>query len=276
MSGRITKERYKYATIYVDTYSGYSYVNLQKTLSASETVEGKIAFEALCEQHGVKVRGYHADNGIFRAKEWINDCKAKNQGLTFTGVNAHHSNGRAERRIRLLQNLSRSMLIYADRRWGGGAIVHPWPYAMRMANASVNNSPNMQDKFKRSPTDIMFNTYVQMNVKHWYPFACPVYVLDSKLQDEKRIYHKWESRSRVGIYLGHSPLHARNIALVLNMETGLVSPQFHVRFEKTFETIRENPPHHRWLATAGFRSDKRSAVMPTSRGDFVPKSTEGW
>ncbi len=171
MSGRLTKERYKYATIYVDTYSGYSYVNLQKTQSISETIEGKTAFEALCEQHGVRVRSYHADNGIFRAKEWTTDCKAKNQGLTFTGVNAHHSNGRAERRIRLLQDLSRSMLIYADRRWGGGAMVHLWPYAMRMANESVNNSPNMQDKFKRTPMDIMFNTYVQMNVKYWYPFA---------------------------------------------------------------------------------------------------------
>ena len=50
-------------------------------------------------------------------------------------------------------------------------MVHLWPYAMRMANESVNNSPNMQDKFKRTPMDIMFNTYVQMNVKYWYPFA---------------------------------------------------------------------------------------------------------
>ena len=41
MSGRLTKERYKYATIYIDTYSGFSFVNLQKTQSASETVEGK-------------------------------------------------------------------------------------------------------------------------------------------------------------------------------------------------------------------------------------------
>jgi len=92
--------------------------------------------------------------------------------------------------------------------------------------------------------------------------------LGSKLQNDKRIYNKWESRSKVGIYLGHSPLHARNIALVLNMDTGLVSPQFHVRFDKSFETI-EKPPHHRWLAMAGFTGDKRSAVTLTSQGDFV-------
>jgi len=116
---RLTKERYKYATVYVDSYSGYSYIHLLKTQSVTEKGEGQHTFEAFCKQHGIKVRGYHADNGIFKAKDWVNGCKVKQQILTSTGINAHHSHGRAERRIRLLQDLSRSMLIYADRRWGG-------------------------------------------------------------------------------------------------------------------------------------------------------------
>lgn len=42
MVGRLTRERYKYATVYVDTYFGYSYVHLQKTHSAIEsTFEGQ-------------------------------------------------------------------------------------------------------------------------------------------------------------------------------------------------------------------------------------------
>jgi len=139
-----------------------------------------------------------------------------------------------------------------------------------MANESVNNSPNMQDKFKRTPTDIMFNTQVQMNIKHWHPFARPAYVLDNKLQDEKRIYNKWKSGSKVGIYLGHSPLHARNIALILNLETGMVSPQFHVRYDKTFETIKQNAPHHRWLAMAVFQ-----AVTPSSQDASVSNNKRG-
>jgi len=77
MSWRPTKERYKYATVFVDSYSGYSHIHLQKTQSVTETVEGKHTFEAFCEQHGIKVRGYHADNGIFKAKDWVNDCKVK-------------------------------------------------------------------------------------------------------------------------------------------------------------------------------------------------------
>ena len=59
---------------------------------------------------------------------------------------------------------------------------------------------------------------------------------------------KWEPRSRAGIYLYHSPFHAGSVALVLNPETGHVSPQLHVVFDDGFSTgplIREGtiPPN---------------------------------
>jgi len=115
-TGRPAKERYNYTTVYVDTYYGYPYTHMQKTQYITETIEGKHAFEAYCKHHRV----YHADNGTFKAKDWVNDCKVKQQSLIFVGVSAHHNNGRAETRIRLLQDLARSMLIHADRRWAEG------------------------------------------------------------------------------------------------------------------------------------------------------------
>jgi hypothetical protein len=51
-------------------------------------------------------------------------------------------------------------------------------------------------------------------------------------------YHKWKERARVGIYLGTSPLHGRNVALVLDPATGLVSPQHNVRFDLNFDTVK--------------------------------------
>jgi hypothetical protein len=48
---------------------------------------------------------------------------------------------------------------------------------------------------------------------------------------------KWDIRARMGIYLGMSKQHARSFALVLNMETGHVSSQFHVKFDPKFETV---------------------------------------
>jgi hypothetical protein len=57
------------------------------------------------------------DNGIFKAHQWMQACRDDQQGMTFAGVNAHHQNGHAERRIRELQELARAMLIHANARW---------------------------------------------------------------------------------------------------------------------------------------------------------------
>jgi len=43
--------------------------------------------------------------------------------------------------------------------------------------------------------------------------------------------------------LGWSPQHARDVSLVLNLETGLVSPQFNVKLDSTFQTLREEGIH---------------------------------
>ena len=53
MTGQLTKKRYNYATVYADSYSGYSYLYLQQTPDADETLKGKLAFELHAKQHGV-------------------------------------------------------------------------------------------------------------------------------------------------------------------------------------------------------------------------------
>jgi hypothetical protein len=52
----------------------------------------------------------------------------------------------------------------------------------------------------------------------------------------------------MGIYVGRSPSHASNVALVLNPRTGHISPQFHVVFDDDFTTVKylrkmTVPPH---------------------------------
>jgi len=250
MTGALTKKRYKCATVYVDQYSGLGYVYLQQTSNADETIKGKKAFEAYAKLHGVKVRSYHADNGIFRSNKWINECHRCEQGLSFAGVNAHHSNGHAERRIRSLQDLARAMLIHHNRRWPMPGTVHLWPYALRMASDAINETPNMKDKNGRSPIQLFSSTEVHTHEKHWAPFGCPIYVLSSQLQSGV-IHNKWASRAKVGIYLGRSPNHGRNVALVLDRVTGLVSPQFHVEFDRSFQTVKQDKFDTHWQTKSG-------------------------
>ena len=134
MTGILTTKRYKYATVYVDQVVKLSFTYLQKTATAEETSEGKEAFERYALDRGVTNQAYHADNGIFRANKWVADCVRKGQPLTFAGVNAHHQNGLAERRIREIQELARTMLIHAAIRWPKCVTINLWPYAIRMAN----------------------------------------------------------------------------------------------------------------------------------------------
>ena len=48
---------------------------------------------------------------------------------------------------------------------------------------------------------------------------------------------KWESRSRIRVSIGNSPLHAGSISLVWNPTKVRVSPQCHVVFEDEFSTL---------------------------------------
>ena len=68
-------------------------------------------------------------------------------------------------------------------------------------------------------------------------FGSHCFVLDSRLQSGIAGPPKWETRSRLGIYDGHSPSHAGSVTLVLNPRTGQVSPQFHVVFDDLFTTV---------------------------------------
>ena len=71
----------------------------------------------------------------------------------------------------------------------------------------------------------------------FHVFGSPTFVLEAKLQSGVAGVPKWDPRSRLGIYVGHSPSHAGSVALVLNPKTGHVSPQYHIIFDDNFTTV---------------------------------------
>ncbi len=78
-------------------------------------------------------------------------------------------------------------------------------------------------------------------MRHLHTFGCPVFALQNELASGSSL-PKWSPRACLGIYLGPSPRHARNVYLVLNPHTGCVSPQYHCRFDDFFETVRLGGP----------------------------------
>ena len=122
------------------------------------------------------IQAYHTDNGIFKAKKWMEECHQQKQNLTFAGINAHHQNGIAKRRIYELQETTRAMLIHASKQWPGVVTIHLWPYAMRMASLAYNSTPLSSHTDKQSPNKIFDNSAVdltqnignRLDVQHMY------------------------------------------------------------------------------------------------------------
>jgi hypothetical protein len=141
ITGNLTTKRYNYATVFVDQCSRLGYVYVQKTQSAEEALEAKEAFERYASSRGVHVKAYHADNGVFQANAWYEACRKNGQSTTFAGVNEHHMNGIAERRIKELQEMTRASLAHDNYRWSDAINANLWPYAMRLANEAFNAMP---------------------------------------------------------------------------------------------------------------------------------------
>ncbi len=78
-------------------------------------------------------------------------------------------------------------------------------------------------------------------LRHVHTFGCPVFALQNVLASGSQL-PRWSPRSCLGLNLGPSPMHARNVYLVLNLVTGCVSPQYHCCFDNFFETTRHSAP----------------------------------
>jgi hypothetical protein len=82
-----------------------------------------------------------------------------------------------------------------------------------------------------------------------------IYVLQQEIQNGRKA-KKWQDRTRIGINLGYSSRHAHLVSLVLSLQTGLVSPQFHCSYDDLFETTTgtqaRSIPKSQWQYKVGF------------------------
>jgi len=234
-AGHLTNERISAATVFVDHFSGYSYVVLMTSTTGEETLRAKQEFEAHAASLGIRVAHYHADNGRFKEAIFMDDVKLNAQTISFCGVNAHHQNGIVERHNRTLTDNARTMLLHAERLWPEAISEILWPFALKYAQ-HLHNYLSLDaaglcphDKFTNADGSILD----ELDMADFHTFGSPCYVLDSATHNPK-----WNPRSSLRIFVGFSPHHARNVAMVLNPFTGLVSPQYHIVFDDHFQTLK--------------------------------------
>ena len=127
------ENKYSGGTIFNDASSGAIWVENQVSLGAFETVMSKARFEDwLYDLARIEVKKYRSDNGVFKADEFRDDCRNKNQKQSFSGVGAQHMNARAKRSIQTIMYMARSFMIHTALHWSefGTDDIGLWPFAV--------------------------------------------------------------------------------------------------------------------------------------------------
>jgi Integrase core domain. len=230
-----TEERYIGGTLFIDEASQFIYIQNQVSLGATETIRAKHKFERLAQRHGIKIKSYRGDNGVYKTKAFKDDLELFKQTMIHSGVGAHHQNGVAERAIRTITTCARTMMIHAMIHNPNEVDKNLWPFALNYAVYLWNKMPRANGGL--APEEIFFgikSDYADLrDARVW---GCPAYVLDPKLQDGKKI-PRWNPRSKLGQFVGRSQFHAANIGMIRNLRTGAVSPQFNVVYDDYFTTV---------------------------------------
>ncbi len=157
------------------------------------------------------------------------------QKFSFSGVGAKHQNGIAERNIKTVTQWAHANMLQLATHWPAEAHKRYWPQAIDYAVWVFNLLPNSTSGI--SPNKLWSRVrHVDNKLCCAHVFGCPVYVLDALLQDGTKI-PKWNPWACLGFFLEFSDLHSSLVPLVLNVDMGHISPQFHVIFDNKFETV---------------------------------------
>ena len=235
VTGRLTNKKFAGAIMFSDHFPGFTYTHLVQGTTMQETLQDKRAYEQVARSYGVTIEVYRADNLRFNDKEFKAACDSAHRKYSYCSVGTHCQNGISEAKNKIVSYGARKLLLHALRLWPQAINVNLWPFAL-LVNTKRHNELIL-DKEGWTPLEKWSGIKMEIVKDDHHTWGCPVFVLASENQSGLTRTPKWEPHGRVGIYLGHSPPHAGNIALVLNLLTGLISPQYYVVLDNKFTTV---------------------------------------
>ena len=125
VKGRLSNKKFKEyyqrmycgGTVFVDHDSGVITINHQVSLGASYTVRSKELHELWAAEHGVSIKSYRGDNGVYKSKLFKEDLEERQQKMSYSGVGTHGKNGVAERAIQMVVTSARTMMLHQASLW---------------------------------------------------------------------------------------------------------------------------------------------------------------
>jgi len=144
-------------------------------------------------------------------------------------------NGHVERSIQTIMSIARAMMIHSVIHWSDVADTSLWPMAVNYAFFLWNHLPQLHNGL--SPSDLFTKIRYPLQKLHdCFVWGSPAYVLDKRISDGGKI-PRWKPRSSRAMHLGRAENYASSIPLVLNLDTGSITPQFHIVVDNWFATV---------------------------------------
>ena len=228
--------QYNGGTLFIDHAYSMVFIQHQVSLRTGETLQAKHKFEQLAHEYGVTIKAYHADNSPFGNADFVRSIEDNGQAIKFSGVGAHHQNGVAERTIKTISSWARTMLLHATIRWPkqNHLPFGPTPSSMLFSYgttypAVLASSPPLSfSPMSPSPSLTIYNEATFGVV----PLMC-------RTLNFKMVRNCLNGKPVLvgGQFLGISPDHSSTIGRILNLQSGFISPQYHVIYDNFFATV---------------------------------------
>ena len=152
----------------------------------------------------------------------MEELSKKQQKIEFSGDGASHQNGEAERAIKTVVTMVRTMLMYAVLRCPEDTLsTDLWPTAMDYAVWVYNRTPDMQsglsaiEIWSRSRFESVSETLSNCHV-----WGCTIYVLEQNLRKPGVKIPNEIPGVEGGVNMGFIKMNSTQVGLVLNLLTG--------------------------------------------------------
>ena len=144
-------------------------------------IHAKHDFERTCSHEGTRIQSYRGDNGRFHDSNFVEDNESSNQTISFCNVGAHHQIGVPENKICQLLDLAHSLPFHVKRHWPEAISPMLWPFALKYAAYLLNHT--RYDSEGKTAYDQFTGNDHKEDLSQIAVWGCPVYLLDSRLQN---------------------------------------------------------------------------------------------
>ena len=173
-------------------------------------------------------------NSWFDSNDFQRSYEEGPETLSYCGVGTHLQESIGGAYINNKVNTYRTFLMHSNC-WP--SVVHNIIWFFSLKTTSHFHSALDLDENGLSPIEFMNGMKDDLCLKSFHTLWLLVFVLDHRNQSDVIWAPKLDPKSRIGVFLCHSQLHASNVTLGLNLKAWHISPRHYFTLHDEFFTL---------------------------------------